>query len=148
MARGGILRQQGNERAFTVVIADSSVWIAYFRSGASPVQGILQNLLERDEVMMAGVVLSEVLRGVRSDREYRLLAGLMGALPYVEATKETWMNCGAIARQLRAEGITVHMADMLIAALAIEGGHQVYTQDSDFNRIPGIRLYSPEGLTS
>ena len=97
---------------------------------------------------MTGVVLSEVLRGVQSDREYSLLAGLMGELPYVEATKETWMSCGNIARQLRADGITVHIADTLIATLAMEGGHEVYTQDSDFDRIPGVRLYRPERLTS
>lgn len=131
-----------------MVIADSSVWIEYFRSGVSPVQGVLRNLLEQDEVAMTGVILSEVLGGVRSDREYRLLAGLMGRLPYIEATRETWMNCGNTVRQLRTEGITVHIADVLIAALAIEGGHEVYTKDSDFDRIPGIRLYRPEGLAS
>ena len=97
---------------------------------------------------MTGVVLSEVLRGVQSDREYSLLAGLMGELPYVEATKETWMSCGNISRQLRADGITVHIADALIATLAMEGGHEVYTQDSDFDRIPGIRLYRPESFAS
>ncbi len=131
-----------------MVIADGSVWIEYFRSRESSVQGELQKLLERGEVMMTGVVLSEVLGGVRSDREYQLLAGLMGQLPYVEATKETWTNCGNIARRLRADGITVHIADILIATLAMESDHEVYTRDSDFERIPGIRLYRPEGLAS
>ena len=131
-----------------MVIADSSIWIEYFRSKVSPVQSVLRNLLERDEVVMTGVVLAEVLRGMRSDREYELLAGLMGELPYVEATKETWMKCGNIARQLRADGLTVHIADVLIATLAIEGGHEVYTQDSDFDRISGVRLYQPGRLAS
>ena len=131
-----------------MVIADSSVWIEYFRSKNSPVQDVLRNLLEGDEVIMTGVVLAEVLRGVRSDREYHLLAGLMSELPSVEVTKETWMNCGNIERQLRAKGTTVHMADALIATLAIEGGHEVYTRDSDFDLIPGIRLYQPGRLAS
>lgn len=146
-AQGSVPREPGDERG-CMVIADSSVWIEYFRSGVSPVQSILQSLLEQDEVLMTGVVLSEVLRGVRSDREYRLLAELMGELPYAEATKETWMNCGNIARQLRTEGVTVHMEDALIATLAIEGGHEVYTRDSDFDRIPGVRLYRPGRLGS
>ena len=131
-----------------MVIADSSVWIEYFRSKASPVQDALRGLLERNEVLMAGVVLAEVLRGVRSAREYGLLAELMGRLPYAEATKETWVSCGNIARELRANGITIHLADALIATLAIEGGHELYTRDGDFERIPGVRLYRAEGLAS
>ena len=131
-----------------MVIADSSVWIEYFRPGESPVQGVLQRLLEQGEVAVTGVVLAEVLRGVRSEREYGLLVGLMGGLPYVEATKESWVRCGDITRQLRENGVTVHLADALIAALSIESGHEVYTKDSDFERIPGVRLYQPDRLAS
>ena len=130
-----------------MVIADSLTWIEYFRVRESPVREVMQSLLERDEVLVVGVALSEVLRGVRSVEEHNRVARAMRTLPYAEAAQETWVLCAGIMRELRSEGVTVHLGDALIAAIAIEGGHEVYTRDSDFDRIPGVRLYRPELLT-
>lgn len=131
-----------------MVIADSSIWIEYFRVRESPVQEVMQNLLGQDEILVVGVALSEVLRGVKSVEEHNRVALAMRALPYAEAARETWVRCADIMRTLRSEGVTVHLADALIAAIAIEGGHEVYTRDGDFERIPGVRLYRTGGIAS
>lgn len=85
-----------------MIIADSSVWIDYLRRRESPVRAAMDALLSRDQVVMVGVVLAEVLQGVRSDREYDALVDAMHALPYAEATRETWWECGETMRNLRA----------------------------------------------
>jgi predicted nucleic acid-binding protein len=126
-----------------LVIPDSSVWIPYFRLGNSPVTGVVQSLLDRDEVMVTGAVLTEVLAGAKSAREFDIISMWMSRLPYLEATKAVWVKTGSLLSGLRARGISVHLVDGLIATLAMEGKHQVYTLDTDFQRIPGVRLYKP-----
>ena len=39
------------------------------------------------------------------------------------------------------EGRLTPLTDLLIAALALEGEHQVFTLDDHFQRVPGLRLY-------
>ena len=126
-----------------MIIADSSVWIDYLRRRESPVRAAMDALLSRDQVVMVGVVLAEVLQGVRSAREHNALMDAMRALPYEESTRETRRECGETLRNLRARGVTASLTDALIAALAAERGHEVYTLDGDFERIPGARLHHP-----
>ena len=126
-----------------MVIADTSVWIPYFRVNDSPEQAELRRLLERGEIVVAGVVLAELLRGARSAREFDFLAQTIRPLPQAEVTGDTWVRCGEISYGLKRLGITIGVVDALIAALAIEGSHHVYTLDSDFQRIPELRLHQP-----
>ena len=90
---------------------------------------------------MVGVVLAEILQGARSPQEFDDLHGRLSVLPYVEATQETWARVGALSFQLRQRGQMVALVDLLIAALALEHGHQVYTLDEHFQRVPELRLH-------
>lgn len=102
----------------------------------------MDRLLGRNEVVMAGPVLAEVLQGARTTKELQALSNRLTALPYVEMTKGTWGRVGRMAFELRQRGHTVALVDLLIAALAIEHDHQVYTLDDHFQRIPGLKLYA------
>ncbi len=92
---------------------------------------------------MVGVVLAELLQGARSREEFEELLATLGALPYVAEGPRTWMNVGDLSYGLRRRGLTVGIVDALIATLAIEHGHQVYTLDEHFQRIPGVKLHVP-----
>ncbi len=91
---------------------------------------------------MAGPVLAEVLQGARSQQEYEQLYLRLTSLPYLDDTAETWARAGALSYELRLRGLAVNLVDLLIAALAMDHGHQVYTLDEHFRRIPGVELYS------
>ena len=48
--------------------------------------------------------------------------------------------------ELDSTGQRIPVTDALIAAIALEGQHEVFTRDErHFERIPGLRLYQPEG---
>ena len=128
-----------------MVLVDSSVWINYLREPTSLLGLELQTLIDRNQVIMVGVVFAEVLQGARGEAEYAQLAPHLDRVPYVEADKGTWMSAGAISMHLRAGGQATPLTDLVIAALALEGGHQVFSLDGHFRRIPGLRLYEPLG---
>ena len=127
------------------VIADTSVWIRFLRVGGSREHRELDRLLAQGDVVMVGVVMAELLQGARNPQEYEELGVRLAGLHYVSEIKNTWVQVGALSYRLRQEGLAVGEVDLLIAALALEHGHEVYTLDEHFQRIPGLRLHEVGG---
>ena len=125
-----------------MVIADTSVWIPFFKRVDSNEKRILDLLVDAGEIAMVGVVLAEVLQGARSVDERNLLEETLLALPYFEARQRTWVRVGQISSELLRKGITLSMSDLVIAALALEHDCAVYSLDDDFRKVPGLSLYS------
>ena len=124
-----------------MVIADSSVWIHYLRTPDTPVGRKLASLLAEDKVALTGVVLAEVIQGARTTDDFAKLHSLLEVLPYLESNKRTWLKAGELAMQLRGEGRLIPLTDLVIAGVALEEDHEVFTLDEHFQRIPGLKLH-------
>jgi predicted nucleic acid-binding protein len=68
---------------------------------------------------------------------------MLDAVPYLEANKDTWSAAGGLSAYLRRRGNTTPLSDLTIAALALEGGHEVFSLNGHFARVPELELYSP-----
>ena len=70
-----------------MLVVDSSVWIDFFNDVDSPAPGLLDHLLDHGEVpiVVPDLVLFEVLRGFRHERDHRQAKQLMESLSF-EAT--------------------------------------------------------------
>ena len=120
-----------------MVVADSSVWIDFFAGVDSAARATLRQLLRDGEVriVVPDLVLFEVLRGFRSEREYRQARALLESLS-VEPVGGHALAVEAAQhyRGLRAAGITVRSAlDVLIASFCIESGYTLLHRDRDFD---------------
>ncbi|TKB70219.1 MAG: PIN domain-containing protein [Nitrospira sp.] len=131
-----------------MVIADTSVWIPFFNRPDSPEKAALDLLIDADEVVLVGVVLAELLQGCRASSERETLSEALLALPYYEVTQSTWSQTGDLSAQLLRKGLTLPLSDLIIAALAIEHHCPVYSLDTHFKKIPGVRLYLPASRRS
>jgi predicted nucleic acid-binding protein len=60
-------------------------------------------------------------------------------------TAKAWRRAGLLSAELDSLGTRIPPSDVILGALALEGGHEVFTPDNHFRRIPGLRLYQPEG---
>jgi len=126
-----------------LVIADTAIWIDYLRGRQSSQGDEVARLIDDGAVALAGVVFAELLRGVRTpERQHRLERELSGA-SFLNMSKAAWRRAGLLSSDLEARGQAIPMTDVFIAALALEGGHELYTRDKHFERIPGLRLYKP-----
>ncbi|MBI4297784.1 MAG: PIN domain-containing protein [Chloroflexi bacterium] len=127
-----------------MVIVDTSAWVPFLRSPDSPEGQAVGNLLRQGEVSMVGVVLAEVLQGARTEGERLRLEGVLRALPYMEATQDTWARAGEMAFHLRNRGRLIPLTDLLVAALAIENDGTIFALDRHFQTIPGVKLHGAE----
>ncbi len=124
-----------------MVIVDTSIWVQFFKKNNSKERRELDLLLVQNEVLMVGVVLAEVLQGARNQHEFERLRDHLSTLPYAQETRDTWTLIGALSYQLRQNGATLSLIDLLIAALAIQRKCEVYTLDQHFARVPGLTLH-------
>ena len=125
------------------VIVDTSEWIEYFRVPDSPEGKEVRRLLLAGEVVMVGVVYAELLRGARNRRQFTTLQEEFNALPFVEASKDTWTATGRILNNLERQGIRIPLADALIAALALQIDAEVFSGDKHFQRVEGLGVRTP-----
>lgn len=124
-----------------MILVDTSVLSLAFRrrvkvSPEPPLVQILHRLIERDQlVAVPGIVLQELLSGVRTYAEFERLQDLMEGFPLILAMREHHVGAARVANICRQAGITVSTVDCLIAAMAIETKSQLLTSDEDFERM-------------
>ena len=119
-----------------MVLVDSSVWIELLQNPESPWASRLAELIAgHNRAAICGIVLQEVLQGIRDAEAYALTRERLCRLPFVNATKESSLLAADIYRQLRVRGITVPSTDAAIAALAITNQMELFSKDRHFAAI-------------
>ena len=131
-----------------MLVVDSSVWIDFFNGFEAPSAELLAHLLDHGEVriVVPDLVLFEVLRGFRHERDLRTARQLMQGLA-IESSMDPGLAIAAAEhyRQLRGRGHTVRSAvDVLVAAFCIERDYVLLHDDRDFDAFElhrGLRVW-------
>lgn len=118
-----------------MILVDSSVWIDYFRGIATPQVEKLDALLGSEPMATGDLILTEVLQGFDSDRDFNQARKLLTSLEIVDlAGKDIAIQAAKNFRVLRAQGITVRKTiDTVIATRCIESGLVLLYSDRDFD---------------
>jgi predicted nucleic acid-binding protein len=118
-----------------VILVDSSVWIDYFRGTANPQTDRLDALLGTEPLLVGDVILTEVLQGFTSDRDFDTALKVMGLFERIDiGGQAVALEAARNFRRLRARGITVRKTiDTLIATRCILDGLQLLHTDRDFD---------------
>jgi len=122
------------------ILADTSVWIEFFKS-RSATGDALEKLIKEYRVWTCGIVLFELIKGVKSEAEKITAMDTLLSLEYIEMSPLLWKNAGEIAASLKKEGKNLPMSDIFIASLAIKHNLQIFTLDKHFGQIPGVKIY-------
>jgi len=123
-----------------VILLDTSILSLAFRRRSPQVAhmavAILERLIAEDQPMaVAGVVLQEILSGVRTPQEFDRLLEKMEGFQVVTAGVEDHLKAAQVANSCRRSGIASSAIDCLIAAQAINLGASLFTLDQDFGRM-------------
>ena len=117
-----------------MILVDSSVWIDYFRGARTPQSDRLDLLLGAEPLLIGDLMLSEVLQGFDSERDFNRGLSALGRLTCIDiAGQEIAIAAARNFRALRALGVTVRKTiDTLIATRCIEDGYELLYSDKDF----------------
>jgi hypothetical protein len=102
---------------------------------------IVQQAIEDDRAVLCGVVIYEVLQGIKNAKESQHVSVVLDALPCLEFTKHIWIRAALLSQKLRSQGITVPMSDILIAAIAAENKVAILTADKHFESMGVVKLF-------
>ena len=122
------------------LMPDTCVWIDFLKNRNTPLTLQLEQALLQGEVYTCGVVLYELLQGIRNPGEDQQVQAAFDALVMLEVRAQTWASAAKLSSELRKQGVTLLMSDIIIAAVALEHNVTIMTVDHHFHRIPGLFL--------
>jgi predicted nucleic acid-binding protein len=116
-----------------MVVVDTSIWIEFLQNKDSEAAIILTALIKpRNKVVLCGIVLQEILQGIRSSKSYENTRDTLLKFPFIGTDRETWLLAASLYRKLRANGVTLPSVDVTIAAIAIRNRLPLLTRDKHF----------------
>lgn len=124
--------------AMVSVLPDPCAWIDFFRGRNTPLTTALEQALLNGAVVTCGVVQYELLQGIKKGAGGKSMVTAFQAVPFLELSRELWIEAGRLAAELRSQGHTLPLSDILIATLARKHDATVLTIDNHFSVIPGL----------
>lgn len=126
------------------ILPDTCAWIDFFKARPTPLADGLKASLVQGTTVFCGIVMYELLQGIRNPKEEASLTSAFQALPQLEMTAASWIHAGRLSAELRKKGHTIPLSDIIIATLALENTCDVLTVDHHFDLIPGLNVIRGE----
>ena len=122
------------------MLVDTSVWIDFFAARNTAQVALLESTIDqRVDLCLCGVILTEVLQGIRDDKQYMQTESVLSNLIYLPMDQSTFPLAANIYRTLRSRGITIrNSVDCMIAAVCIEHKADLLHNDRDFDYIADV----------
>ena len=120
-----------------MVLVDTTVWIDFFAAKSAPEVAELERLLnEGEDICTCGIILSEVLQGIREDEDYQRTLSKFDTFLFLPMNRQAFVRAAELYRSLRRKGITIRKpVDCMIASVAIEHDIALLHNDRDFDPI-------------
>jgi hypothetical protein len=116
-------------------LVDSSVWIDYFNGKKTAQTDWLNSSIGNTPIIMGDLILTEVLQGFQSDKDFRIARNLLLRLPFMPMGGQTLaLESAANYRLLRKNGVTVRKTiDVMIGTFCIHYKLPLLHDDRDFD---------------
>jgi len=120
-----------------MVLVDTTVWIDFFAAKSTPEVAELERLLnEEEDICTCGIILTEVLQGIRQDEDYRRTLSRFETFLFLPMDRPSFVRAAELYRSLRRRGVTIRKpVDCMIASVAIEHNIALLHNDRDFDPI-------------
>ena len=95
-----------------------------------------QAVLDGADIALCGIILTEILQGIRDDRQHRQVRQHLKPLLMLPIEEEAFVLAAELFRELRKQGLTIRKTnDCIIAATAIAHGIPLLHNDRDFETL-------------
>lgn len=127
------------------VLIDTPVWSLALRRKTSDlapderqVTKLLQQIVEEGRAQLLGSVRQELLSGLREAGQFRRLRDYLRDFPDVVLATGDYEEAACASNECRKAGIAATPLDMLICAVGIHHGWQLFSTDRDFSRYTAV----------
>ena len=124
-----------------MVLIDTSAFIEFLNhAGTKEDRLIEQLLLNDDDIGIPQIAVTEILQGIRDDREYSEVKKSLLTFPFLTLKgDESYIAAAELYRKCRKKGYTVRSTiDLIIAQIAIEHRAALLHRDGDFDAIARV----------
>ncbi|MCP4268921.1 MAG: PIN domain nuclease [Candidatus Brocadiaceae bacterium] len=117
-----------------MIIVDSSVWIDYFNGKVTTKTDWLDSALGNQSIFTGDLILTEVLQGFQSSKDFKKAQSLLLSFPVVGMLgKEIALKSAMNYRYLRKKGVTIRKTiDVIIGTFCIQNAFLLLHDDRDF----------------
>jgi predicted nucleic acid-binding protein len=120
-----------------VLLVDTSVWSLAFRRDQPPddprVTHLRDTLVGGGDVVSTGIILQELLQGVRGPKQRDVLVDRFAAIPRVDPDPEDHVRAAEVHNTCRRRGVQLGTIDAVLVALCVRHGLTMLTADADFD---------------
>ena len=118
-----------------MILVDSSVWIDYFNGISTWQTELLDKALSNVPIVVGDLILTEVLQGFRTDRDFETAKTLLSAFTFRPMVGyDVAIQSAQNYRRLRQAGVTVRKTiDVIIATFCIVEGLALLHDERDFD---------------
>jgi len=118
------------------VIIDTSGWIESFQQrGDKKLKALVKRLIIQGEVLLPGIIMTEILRGAKNAKGYEKLRDMLKGLTYLPVEDGFWERLARFSFELFRKGMVVPLTDTYIALIAIENKVPIIHKDKHFDLI-------------
>ena len=123
-----------------MILADTDVLIDYL-AGTQPIRDEIRAYIQSDRLLTSAITCFELLSGAREGKRGDAVRRLVAAIPIVSLDREAATRGATVRQGLMRNGLTIGMADSLIAGIALVNNLSLLTRNrKHFERIEGLRL--------
>jgi predicted nucleic acid-binding protein len=125
-----------------LILIDASAFIEFLNRSGSREDILIERLIRNEEgIALADITLTEILQGIKDDREYREVKASLLTFPLLSLLRGAQSHIAAaeLYRKCRKKGLTVRSTvDLLIAQIALEHGLVLLHKDRDFDALAQV----------
>ncbi|MFN3396694.1 MAG: PIN domain-containing protein [Thermodesulfovibrionales bacterium] len=116
-------------------LIDSSAWTEYFRpKGSKRVKERVREILQKEEAICCGIIVTEVLRGAKNMEQFNSLRDALLSLPQISLDDAVIERAAKWGFTLDRKGKIVSTTDLLIASASYKKACILHL-DNDFELI-------------
>ena len=124
-----------------MIIVDTSIWVGFLKQNPDFVNE-MESLLEKKEVITIEPIFSELIFGVRSDKEKKVILSYWKVIPRIRFIEGSFIESADFANKNNYHNIGVGLIDAILIKATIENKHLVWTLDKKIlNNLNRLFLY-------
>ena len=121
------------------ILVDTSIWSLALRrpTGVINQESVLLKTIiaQGEDIYLLGIILQEVLQGVRNPKFFFILTEYFKAFPLIDLKGEDYVRAAELKNHLIGKGKQASTIDVLIASVAISHHCHLFTADKHFTHI-------------